>query len=294
MMKPGTKILYWSSRRIGAVAEGHGIDLTSHAATVLSSPRFGFLPTISRQEAARPLSRLEQLKRIEDGLGDLIERGFASDSTFVFAAGRTTVNFAQVPLEPTPSRAVMFAELRPDSGTPVALCLFGSMDNFSEFLRNAKAPLEAGWTNSSLPAIIKCVAARCTDLSAEFSSRHGFAIEALKVATREGVFGDGRRPRNSRPWNRAFTFGDVPQVADWLAEIYLDVDLIAATGCTYNGYGRILVGAPLWIATPYLNRVRLYEDFERNDLDADAVRFGRIGDWFRYRRNRKVEGLREI
>jgi hypothetical protein len=136
----------------------------------------------------RPLSRLEQLKRIEDGLGDLIERCFASDSTFVFAAGRTTVNFAQVPLEPTPSRAVMFAELHPDSGTPVALCLFGSMDNFSEFLRNAKAPLEAGWTNSSLPAIIKCVAARCTDLSAEFSSRHGFAIEALKVATREGVF----------------------------------------------------------------------------------------------------------
>lgn len=292
MTTPGTKILYWSSRRIGAVAEGHRIDLGPHATTAVTSPRLGMLPTISRRDSPRPLTRVEQLQRVQEGLGERVERSFDSDAAFGFAAARTTLSFARMQYEPTPTRAVMFAEVRSHSGGPIAVCLFGSMDNFSEFLRNAKAPLEQGWSSSSLPAVIKYVASRCTKQPDAHPTRHGIAIEALKIATHEGMHGDSLHPRNRRPWHRAFTFGDVPQMADWLAEIYLDVDLIAETGTTYDGYNRILIGAPLWISTPYLNSVRLYEDYEQAELDSGAVRFGRLGDWFRYRRNKRVAGFR--
>ncbi len=293
MTTPGTKILYWSSRRIGAVAEGHGIDLTPHAATEVASPRWGPLPSVSRRDSPRPLTHVEQLRRVEEGLGEGVDRSFDSTGAFGFAASRTTLSFAEIPYEPVPTRATMFAEVHPRSSGPIAVCLFGSLDNFTEFLREAEAPIEDGWSSSSLPAVMEYVAGRCTKLPAHPRTQHEIAIEAYKVAARDGIHGDPRYPRVRHPWNRAHSFGDVPRVADWLAEVYVDVDLIAEFGATYDGYRRILIGAPLWITTPYLNAVRLYEDYERTELDSDAARFGRLGDWFRYRRNRRVMGLKD-
>src|ERR1700742_1472340 len=159
MKQPGTKILYWSSRRIGAVAEGHRIDLAPHAATVVSSPNFGVLPTLSRRGSTRPLTRLEQLRIVEKGLGDRIARSFSTPSDCAFAAARTSLSFAHLPEDPgNVTRAVMFTELQSDAEAPVAICLFGSMENFTKFLRNAEAPLDDGWSASSLRSVIEYVA----------------------------------------------------------------------------------------------------------------------------------------
>jgi hypothetical protein len=292
MTTPGTKILYWSRRRIGAVSEGHHIDLAPHAATELSSPRWGLLPTISRRGSLRPLTLLEQLQRVEQGLGERIKRSFDQPLESPFLGARTTVSFAWMERNPTPSRAAMFAEVRSGSRPPIAVCLFGSMDNFSEFLRDAEAPLREGWTSSSLNSVIKYLAGHCAEPPAAFPTRHAIAIEALKIAAYEGNHWERPHTRD-RPWHRAFTFADVPQVADWVAEIYADVDLIAETGGTYDGYARILIGAPLWITTPYLSSVRLYEDYERSELDAAAGRFGRLSAWAGRKREKRTAGFKE-
>jgi hypothetical protein len=295
MKQPGTKILYRSSRRIGAVAEGHRIDLAPHAATVVSSPNLGALPTVSRRGSARPLTRVEQLRLVEKGLSDQIERSFSTPSERAFAAARTSLSFAHLPEDPGEvTRAVMFTEVQPDAEAPVAVCLFGSMDNFSEFLRDAEAPLDDGWSASSLPSVIEYVAGRCLELPSGFRTRYGIAIEAFKIAATGGIKGSPQSPMDQLPWHRAFVFGDVSDAAEWLAEIYIDVDLVAETGCTYNGYRRILIGAPLWITTPYLRSVRLYEDHGQAELDASEPHIRGLRGWVRRRQSGRVAGFKEV
>jgi hypothetical protein len=45
---------------------------------------------------------------------------------------------------------------------------------------------------------------------------------------------------------------------------------VRETGRPYDGYRRVLIGAPLWIRTPYIKAVRLYEEYEASDLDRAA------------------------
>jgi hypothetical protein len=72
----------------------------------------------------------------------------------------------------------------------------------------------------------------------------------------------------AQPWQRAFTYGDVPK-AQWLAEIYVDVDLLATDYGRVDGFRRILVGAPLWIRTPDLRAIRLYATSDDPDVVSD-------------------------
>ena len=93
------------------------------------------------------------------------------------------------------------------------------------------------------------------------------AIEALKIADGQGLKGRDDDPVNMQPWRRAFTLGDVRETAEWLAEVYYDVDLVSEIGEPFDGYGRIIIGAPLWIMTPYVKNIRLYEEHTLAALD---------------------------
>jgi hypothetical protein len=224
-----------------------------------------------------------------------VARSFDSPIRFGLAAARTTLSFARMQFGREPlEHAVMFANVDLESEPPVAICLFGSMSNFTEFLGNAQALLDSGWSSSSLPEVVEFLAGRCSRPPRHKETPHWIAVEALKVAHSEGSRWNEVDPQNRRPWRRAFTFGDVPDAADWLAEIYYDVDLVAETGCTYDGFGRIVIGAPLWIAVPYLRDVRLYEDFTPGQLDSPERYFSRLGDRIRRRRDRRIQGYKRI
>jgi len=83
----------------------------------------------------------------------------------------------------------------------------------------------------------------------------------------DGIFAAGEHTAygTDKPWQRAFTYGDVTK-ARWLAQIYLDVDLLATGHGREHGFRRILVGAPLWIRTPDPRAIRLYATSDDPDV----------------------------
>jgi hypothetical protein len=259
--------LYWSARRVEEVATGHDVDLGPRPTTEWSTPALGPLPIAKRRRPAQPLSKLEQANALEGALDHLVDRAFRSTQPCAFAGGRTTVTFARLENVHERERAVIFAEVKPDVGLPVAICLFGTMTNFIEFLGNARESLSNGWSSSAAPEVLEFIESRCSVIPETYSDRAAIAVEALKIADGQGLSGDGNNPVNWRPWRRAFTFGDVRDTAEWLAEVYCDIDLLSETGETYDGYGRVIIGAPLWIMTPYVKDVRLYEEHALTELD---------------------------
>lgn len=141
------------------------------------------------------------------------------------------------------------------------------MTNFAEFVQSAQAPPGTGWSSSASPEVLAFILSRCSEIPPGYHERSEIAIEALKIADGQGLNGRDDDPVNMLPWKRAFTLGDVRETAEWLAEVYYDVDLLSEIGEPFDGYGRIVIGAPLWIMTPYIKNIRLYEEYALAALD---------------------------
>lgn len=296
MKQTSTKVLYWSRRRVEAVAEGHGVDLGPHPSTELATPSSALLPVARRQRPARSLTPIEQAERVEADLADLVTRDLiSSPGPCAFAAGETTMTFAHLQNTDRDDRAVMLAELSCGQSGRAAICLFGSMGNFKDMLQNADAN-RFGWSSSSAPAVTEFLRSRGTVVPPGYDDRVAIATEALKIAKGQGLSGHGGDPSSWRPWRRGFTFGDVQDSARWLAEIYCDVDLVNETGESFDGYDRVLIGAPLWMTTSYIKSVRLYEEYSVADLDAaempadEATPLRRLGSLIRSWIHRRRSG----
>jgi len=148
----------------------------------------------------------------------------------------------------------MYTECLGGSGEVVGVCLFGSTDNYAEFVTEGGRPEQYGWTSSASIAVLKFLQEGIIDRGFP-TTEEGMAIEALKIAKTQGLtYESGDRVE---AWLRGHTYGDVLD-AEWFAEVFLDVSF---DGCTHDGCNRVLVGAPLWIHTPSLRSIRMYSDF---------------------------------
>jgi hypothetical protein len=149
----------------------------------------------------------------------------------------------------------------------VAVCLYGSMDNFLEYVQEAGPGFRDGWMSSSAPAVYNFIKSHGKQLDDPYFEPEDIAVEALLIADGQGLSpafaGDARG--TDRAWERAFTYGDVPK-AQWLAQIYLDVDLLATGSGREDGFRRVLIGAPLWIRTPDPKAVSLYAKSDNPDI----------------------------
>jgi hypothetical protein len=157
---------------------------------------------------------------------------------------------------------------RHDRGS-VAVCLYGSMDNFPEYVLEAGPGYRDGWVSSSAPAVYKFIRSHGREFEDPYFEPADMALDALGIADGQGISGvftgDDTALGTDRAWQRAFTYGEVRN-AEWLAQIYLDVDLLATGHNREDGYRRILVGAPLWIRTSAHSAVELYARSGRSDL----------------------------
>lgn len=191
---------------------------------------------------------------------------------------------------------MIFAEVAPPPEPSVAICLFGSMTNFIEFLGCAaitsyEHPEYEGWSSSAAPDVLAFIESGCSKLPSFYTSNAHIGVETLKIADSQGVRGHAKDPINRRAWRRDFTFGDIQETAEWLAEVYCDIDLRNEITGPVDGYGRIIIGAPLWIMTPYLKDVRLYEEHIPAALDREETSRtdGASGIWGLIRRGRSRE-----
>ena len=273
--------LYWSNRRVNRFLEDNDLIVPPVTRTV-TSPSLSWLPTFSRSTTSPRSPRPQAAKIIERSLGQIAVSRFNSPGPIKYARGTSTVVFGQfktLPFKPARQPAVIFTSMdydEQDQGS-VAVCLFGSMDNFPEYVQSGGPGFDGGlltegWVSSSARAVYNFLVSHGTQLDDPYFLPEDMAVEALKIAHHQGVChaADGAELGINEPWRRAFTYGDTRE-AERLAQIYLDVDLLTTDEGRRYGFRRVLIGAPLWIRTPNPRAIRLYATTGDTEITASRI-----------------------
>lgn len=272
--------LYWSARRTSRFMEDNGLSVQPVTRT-FTSPAFGWLPTFSRSTTNMNGTRPRAAKAIEDALGQTAVAKFNTPGPIQYAKGTGKVvfgDFISATDQEDETPAVMFtvADHSRRYRDGVAVCLFGSMDGFPEYIRESGPRVEWGWSSSSARSVFKFIQSQGKEIEGYgFLDTPGdMCYAALQIARDQGIYKGSWECTYGldRPWERAFTYGDVRE-AQWLAQIYLDMtrEDLEADGFDFPRwedaipYQRVLIGAPLWIRTPSPQAITLYAG--RDDLD---------------------------
>lgn len=272
--------LYWSTRRTSRFMEDNGLSVQPVTKT-LTSPAFGWLPTFSRTTTSASGTRPQIAKVIEGALGQIAVTKFNAPGPIQYAKGVSTVvfgDFMGAPPKQEHRPAVMFTTVhysRRDQWS-VPVCLFGSMDNFLEYIQASGPRTTSGWSSSAAPTVFKFIKSHGRELESRFypSTVGEVAAAALQIAYAQGTYKAEQECTfgMDRPWQRAYTYGDARE-AEWLAQIYMDVrredlgekDIEMVDAHAHAPVCRLLIGAPMWIRTPSPRAVRLYANCD--DLD---------------------------
>lgn len=150
--------LYWSTRRTSRFIEDNGLSVQPVTRT-FTSPSFGWLPTFSRSKTSASGVRPQIAKEIEGALGQIAVSRFNAPGPIQYAKGTSVVVFSEfmhVSSQREDRPTVIFTVVdhsRRDRGS-VAVCLFGSMDNFpSTYSRQAQGTqMRAGCRHRHLPS----------------------------------------------------------------------------------------------------------------------------------------------
>jgi hypothetical protein len=225
----------------------------------------------------------ELAKKVAGALGALAVSDFDSPAPIAFARGRGSIIFGEFVDQSEenkdvdlgyPRHALMYSRVLTRSGLNVGICLFGSMHNYADYIKDAEDHSKNGWTASSAPAVTRFLQNKCTEGDEDYSQEE-LAHDALQIADSQGI----RHPDCGNGWNRGFTFGDARDVTEWLAEIWCDYDFRGSPrGLGWEGIERALIGAPYWVRTPSLREVNLYSQVSGDELDAIEKK-KRSGSW---------------
>lgn len=260
---------YWADRRIRDIASANGISLERRVSWKAKTASIPVLGSLEFAPAARALDRAEVAVRIETAIGDLAVQDFVTPPPVEFAKGIGHVEFAQFTggIEKRQG-VVMHTSTHSSSGGRVDVCLFGSLENTADYVGGSDQP-PAGWSSSAARAIALYIQSRGTINNSQWDDPESIAVEALKIATEQGVTGTWDE-HEGKPWTRGFTLGHATE-SEWFAEIYADV-VLDKDRWTFNGDGgispdveRILIGAPLWVRTPGAHAVTRYRDLRRGN-----------------------------
>jgi hypothetical protein len=277
--------LYWSARRTGRFVEDNNLAAQQVAWTI-ATPALRWLPSLSRTATSSGSLRPQVARTIERALGQIAVTRFNAPGPIKYAKGTSSVAFGEFKtwmVKPERQPAVMFTAVdydRRDRGS-VAVCLFGSMDNFPEYVQQAGPGFRDGWVSSAAPAVFNFIESHGEQFDDPYFEEGDMAVEALRIADGQGLSEAFTSEHDAlgtdRPWQRAFTYGAVPK-AQWLAQIYLDVDLLATDNGREDGFRRVLIGVPLWIRTPDPQAVKLYAMSDSADVvEARRIRVKRGG-----------------
>jgi hypothetical protein len=260
---------YWSDRRIRDIASANSIALERRMSWKAKTASIPFLGSLEFAREARALDRAEVALRMQTAIGDLAVQDFVTPPAVEFAKGVGRVEFAQFTggIEKRQG-VVMHTSTRSSSGGRVDVCLFGSLENTADYIGGSDRPPE-GWSSSAAQAIALFIQSRGTINNSQWDDPESFAVEALKIATEQGMTGTWDE-HEDKPWTRGFTLGHATE-SEWFAQIYADV-VLDKDRWTFNGDGgispdveRILIGAPLWVRTPGAHAVTRYRDLRRGD-----------------------------
>jgi hypothetical protein len=281
---------YWSDRRIRDIASANGIALERRVSWKAKTASVPLIGSLEFAQEARTLDRAEVARRIETAIGDLAVQDFVTPPPVAFAKGVGHVEFAQLAgVAEKRQGVVMYTNTRSSTGVRVDVCLFGSLENTADYVGGSDQP-PAGWSSSAARTIARYIQSRGTINNSQWDDPESLAVEALKIATEQGMTGTWDEHEN-KPWTRGFTLGHATE-SEWFAQIYSDV-VLDQDRWTFDRDGgispdvdRILIGAPLWVRTPGAHAVTRYRDLRRGsdgnhdgrllpDLDSQRLRHAR-------------------
>lgn len=133
--------LYWSARRTGRFIEDNNLA-TQQVTRTITSPALRWLPTLSRTATSSGSLRPQIARTIERALGQIAVTRFNAPGPIKYAKGTSAVVFGEfktILVKPERQPALMFTAVDYDrrDRRSVAICLYGSMDNFPEYVQAA-------------------------------------------------------------------------------------------------------------------------------------------------------------
>jgi len=250
---------YWSDRRVRSIAEDQGININPRWKTKVTVFKLPLISTgIDFEREPRTLNRRKIAERVERAIGDLAVEDFVTPPSVSYAKGVDYVQFSHFVCD-RPDRVVLNIRSHASDGSRVVVCLFGSRDNMTGFVRPYDHH-ESGWSSSAMWSITDWLATQCTVNDSQWDDPESISVEAMKIAIYQGK-NTASEANPDQPWLRGYTIADTAK-AEWFAEIYSDVMLTPGRWNLGERVDRILVGAPLWIRTPKAD-VRRYRDYRR-------------------------------
>jgi hypothetical protein len=186
------KYLYWSTRRTDRFLQDNDIELQQVSDTA-ATPSAPFLPVLSRTTTRTGNTRARMASVIESALGKTAVTDFNSPGPIRYAKGVSSVTFGEFITwgnseKLTRKPAVMFTACDYDANDTrsVAVCLFGSMDNFPDYIQSAGPGFQDGWVSSSAPYVFEFIRSRGAILHEDFTKEE-IAVEALRIADGQGL-----------------------------------------------------------------------------------------------------------
>ena len=208
--RPGHgKYPYFSNSRTGAYLSDHEITIPQTAYT-MTSPSFSGLPTVSRTTTTTGSpSRATIARLIEKDLASGAVTRFNASPKIHYAKGTSQLIFGEFRTvsevqSGKPALIWTVADYDNDDQRSVAICLFGSMSNFTEYIQNAPPASTNPWSASSSPNVLAFLQSQAERNGRYAVNDDRLAMEALNIAvtqrsldelflTRVLTFSDRRR-----------------------------------------------------------------------------------------------------
>jgi hypothetical protein len=197
---------YWADRRIRDIASENDISLQRRVSLKAKSAAIPGIGSLELAQEARTLDRAEVARRIETAIGDVAVQDFVTPPPVAFAKGIGRVEFSQLAgVSEKRDGVVLYTNTRSSTGGRVDVCLFGSLENTADYIGGSDQPL-GGWSSSAARTVALYIRSRGTVNNSQWDDPESLAVEALKIATEQGVTGTWDQ-HEGRPWTRGFTLG---------------------------------------------------------------------------------------
>ncbi len=291
--------VYWSDRAVSEILDG---KLSSSGNLSITIPSiFNLTPEISWGPKVSTHGRKRLSRRVER----FLRRGILMDPTngvtASYVAGCGSVEFGEfVSPGGDPFGSLMLTRIRASDGTKVVVCLFGSLENYSDYIGESGPATHQGWTASGANFVRKFLEGQCQyrvqGFGSGLESRPELARYVHQIASCQGM---GSRPYDS--WNRGYTYGDIRKSGEWLAQIYYDLskeqaeveDIEAARRLFSSSFDRVIIGRPIWLRARRAREIRLYSQYTEQERLAwpkpvDSDRYGQLPRGLM----RKLRGIR--
>lgn len=237
------RYVYWSDRRVRDIAAANPIDLDRRWRTTFRTPQLGFLPQAELAEDRRTPQYYEIAGRVERAIGQLAVEDFVTPPPTAFAKGCGEVTLAIYRRWPRLKKSEELAVIahtrtQASNGCRIEICLFGSIDNCTDFLPGSQADAPM-WRASSEPAIHEFIENRGQKPAPIYEDDESISVEILRTINNEGMI-------DRHVIQRIVS-------AEWFVDVYKDVELDKNRWNLKPGpdipepVDRIVIGAPLWI-----------------------------------------------